>query len=104
MTVLVTAAISSLGGTTNAQAAVAAAPVGSTASAAYVNRIVALVNAQRSAHGLRALAVSPCATRFAAPWTTHMAATNTLGSGPLALVGGTLTAHGGCVRSRRRCR
>ena len=78
VTVLVTAAISSLGGTTNAQAAVAAAPVGSTASAAYVNRIVALVNAQRSAHGLRALAVSPCATRFAAPWTTHMAATNTL--------------------------
>jgi uncharacterized protein YkwD len=76
--VLVTAAISSLGGTTSAQAYVAAAPIGSTASTAYVNRIVVLVNAQRAAHGLRPLIVSPCATRYAAPWSTHMAATNTL--------------------------
>ena len=78
VTALATAAISSLGGTTNAQAAVAAAPVGSTASTAYVNRIVVLVNARRAAAGLRPLAVSPCATRFAAPWTTHMAATGAL--------------------------
>jgi uncharacterized protein YkwD len=78
VTVLATAAISGLSGTTNAQAYVAAAPVGSTASAAYVNRIVVLVNAQRAAHGLRPLVVSPCATSFARPWTTHMAATNTL--------------------------
>jgi uncharacterized protein YkwD len=78
VTVLATVAITGLAGTTNAQAAVAAAPIGSTTSASYVGRIVALVNAQRAAHGLRPLIVSPCATRFAAPWTTHMAATNTL--------------------------
>jgi uncharacterized protein YkwD len=78
VTVLATAAVSGLSGTTNAQAAVAAAPVGSAASVAYVNRIVVLVNAQRAAHRLRPLIVSPCATRFAAPWTTRMAATNTL--------------------------
>lgn len=78
MTVLATAAISGLGGTTNAQAAVAAAPIGSAASAAYVTRIVTLVNAQRAAHRLRPLIVSPCATRFAAPWTARMAAQNVL--------------------------
>jgi uncharacterized protein YkwD len=78
VTVLATAAISALAGTTNAQASVAAAPAGSLASSAYVSRIVALVNAQRAAHGLRPLIVSPCATHFASPWTTHMATTNTL--------------------------
>ncbi|MDT7538937.1 MAG: hypothetical protein QOI82_2522 [Actinomycetota bacterium] len=78
VTMLATAAISALAGTTNAQASVAAAPVGSLTSVAYVNRIVVLVNAQRAAHGLRPLVVSPCATHFASPWTTHMAATNTL--------------------------
>ena len=77
-TVLATATISGLTGTTNAQASVAAAPIGSTASVAYVNRIVVLVNARRAAAGLRPLIVSPCATRYAAPWTTHMAARNTL--------------------------
>ena len=61
-----------------ASAAVAPAAVGSAASNAYVSRIVVLVNARRGAAGLRPLIVSPCATRFAAPWTTHMAATNTL--------------------------
>jgi uncharacterized protein YkwD len=75
---LATAAVSTLAGTTNAQAAVTAAPTGSAASVAYVNRIVVLVNARRAAAGLRPLIVSPCATRFAAPWTGHMAATNTL--------------------------
>jgi uncharacterized protein YkwD len=59
-------------------AAGAAAPTGSAASVAYVNRIVVLVNARRVAAGLRPLIVSPCATRFAAPWSAHMAATNTL--------------------------
>jgi uncharacterized protein YkwD len=78
VTVLATATISGLTGTTNASAYVAAAPIGSAASVAYVNRVVVLVNAQRAAHGLRPLIVSPCATRFAAPWSTHMAATNTL--------------------------
>jgi uncharacterized protein YkwD len=78
VTVLATAAISGLAGTTNAQASVSAAPVGSGTSVAYVNRIVTLLNAQRAAHGLRPLIVSPCATRFASPWSTHMAATNTL--------------------------
>jgi uncharacterized protein YkwD len=61
-----------------ASASVAAAPTGSAASVAYVNRIVVLVNARRAAAGLRPLTVSPCATHFAAPWATHMAATNTL--------------------------
>jgi uncharacterized protein YkwD len=81
VTVLATAALSLAGLATSlpsAQAAVAAAPVGSATSTAYVNRIVVLVNAQRAAHGLRPLVVSPCATGFARPWTTHMAATNTL--------------------------
>ncbi|MDX6200026.1 MAG: hypothetical protein QOJ79_3177 [Actinomycetota bacterium] len=78
MTVWATVAISGLTGTTNAQASVAAAPVGSAASVGYVSRIVALVNAQRTAHGLRPLIVSPCATHFAAPWSTHMAATSSL--------------------------
>jgi uncharacterized protein YkwD len=78
VTILATAALSGLSGTTTAQAAVAAAPVGSAASVAYVNRIVVLVNARRAAAGLRPLTVSPCATRFAAPWTTRMARTNTL--------------------------
>src|SRR4051812_8952978 len=78
VTVLASAAISGLAGTTNAQASVAAAPAGSLTSVAYVSRIVVLVNAQRAAHGLRPLIVSPCATHFAAPWSTHMAATSTL--------------------------
>jgi uncharacterized protein YkwD len=81
VTVLATAALSLAGLATSlpsAQAAVAAAPIGSAASTAYVNRIVALVNAQRAAHGLRPLIWSPCATRFAAPWSTRMAARNTL--------------------------
>jgi uncharacterized protein YkwD len=78
VTILSAAALTGLTGTTNAQAAVATAPVGSATSVAYVNRIVVLVNARRAAAGLRPLIVSPCATRFAAPWTTRMAATNTL--------------------------
>ena len=78
MTILATVAITGLTGTTSAQAYVAAAPVGSAASNAYVNRIVVLVNARRAAAGLRPLIVSPCATRFANSWTTRMASTNTL--------------------------
>ena len=78
VTALATAALSAGAGLPTADASVAAAPVGSSASIAYVNRIVTLVNAQRTAHGLRPLIVSPCGTRYAAPWTTHMAATNTL--------------------------
>lgn len=87
MTVAATAALSLTGlatGLPSAQAAVAAAPIGSTASTAYVNRIVTLVNAQRTAHGLRPLTWSPCARSFAAPWSTHMAATNTLAHQSLA--------------------
>ena len=78
MTVLATVSITTASGTTSAQASVSAAPVGSAASVAYVSRIVVLVNAQRAAHGLRPLIVSPCATRYAAPWSTHMAVTSTL--------------------------
>jgi uncharacterized protein YkwD len=80
LTALTTAAIGAtwLSGVPTASAAVAAAPVGSSAPNAYVHRIVVLVNARRAAAGLRPLAVSPCATRFAAPWSLHMAATGTL--------------------------
>jgi uncharacterized protein YkwD len=81
VTVLATAVLSLTGvatGLPNAEAAVLTAPIGSSASTAYVNRIVVLVNAQRAAHGLRPLTVSPCARSFAAPWATRMATTNTL--------------------------
>jgi uncharacterized protein YkwD len=81
VTILATAAVSLTGvatGLPSAQASVVAVPVGSPAATAYVHRIVALVNAQRAAHGLRPLAVSPCATHYAAPWSTHMARTDTL--------------------------
>ena len=73
-----TVGLTGLTGVPVASASVAAAPIGSSASVAYVNRLVVLVNARRAAAGLRPLIVSPCATRFAAPWTTHMAATSTL--------------------------
>ena len=78
---LLTAAVvgaTGLTGLAPASASVAAAPIGSTASMAYVNRIVVLVNARRAAAGLRPLIVSPCATHYAAPWSTHMAATGVL--------------------------
>lgn len=78
MTLVATAAISGLSGTTNAQAAVTAAPIGSTLSSAYASRILVLVNVQRARYGLRPVYASPCATRIAAPWTTYMARTNTL--------------------------
>lgn len=78
VTALVTATLGALGGVPTAEASVAAAPTGSAASVAYVNRIVVLVNAQRAAHGLRPVIVSPCATHYAAPWSTHMAATGSL--------------------------
>jgi uncharacterized protein YkwD len=61
-----------------ASASVPPAGIGSAPSTAYVSRIVVLVNARRAQAGLRPLVVSPCATRFAAPWSSHMAATNTL--------------------------
>jgi uncharacterized protein YkwD len=78
VTVLATAALSGTALVPTAEASVAAAPIGSTASVAYVNRLVALVNAQRRAHGLRTLIVSPCATHYAAPWSAHMASTGSL--------------------------
>jgi uncharacterized protein YkwD len=62
----------------SATAALAAAPPGSPASVAYVQRVVVLVNARRAAAGLHPLAVSACATRLAAPWSAHMAATGVL--------------------------
>jgi uncharacterized protein YkwD len=65
-------------GVPSAVAAVPAAPVGSVASKAYAARIIVLVNARRVAAHLRPLTVSTCATRYAAPWAAHMAATNTL--------------------------
>jgi uncharacterized protein YkwD len=62
----------------SASASVAPAPSGSTASVAYVNRIVVLVNARRAAAGLRPLAASYCAGGYARNWSTHMAATGLL--------------------------
>ncbi|MCW2571061.1 MAG: hypothetical protein JWO88_1119 [Frankiales bacterium] len=62
----------------SASASGTAAPTGSAASVAYVNRVVVLVNARRATAGLRPLIVSPCATRYAAPWSAHMAATSIL--------------------------
>jgi uncharacterized protein YkwD len=61
-----------------AVASVAPAPTGSTASVAYVNRIVVLVNAQRTAHRLRPLTLSYCGAHYATTWSTHMAATGLL--------------------------
>jgi uncharacterized protein YkwD len=81
VTIVASAALSLTGvatGLPTAEASVSAAPTGSPASTAYVSRIVTLVNAQRAAHGLRPLNWSPCASRFAAPWSSHMAATSTL--------------------------
>lgn len=43
---------------------------------AYETRIVQLVNAHRAAAGLRRLAVSPCADRFAEDWSATMARTS----------------------------
>lgn len=40
---------------------------------AYEARVVQLVNAARAAHGLRPLAVSSCADRYAEAWATHLA-------------------------------
>ncbi|MCU1693386.1 MAG: hypothetical protein JWM64_2477 [Frankiales bacterium] len=45
---------------------------------AYEARVVQLVNAARSAHGLRPLAVSSCADRYAEAWGVHLAALRTL--------------------------
>jgi uncharacterized protein YkwD len=73
--------------TSDAGTSVASGPVGPTAPAApasvtvvdpadaMATRIVALVNAERTAAGLAPLAVSGCAQTFAVTWSGHMAAT-----------------------------
>ena len=49
-------------------------PPAPTGTDAYESQILALVNAQRSAAGLRPLAAQACADGFAEPWSPHMAA------------------------------
>lgn len=45
---------------------------------AYETRVVQLVNAARTSRGLRPLAVSSCADRYAEGWATHLAGVRTL--------------------------
>jgi uncharacterized protein YkwD len=52
------------------------APLSTTAS--YASQALAATNAQRAAHGLKALSVTSCLTGFASPWASHLASTRTL--------------------------
>jgi uncharacterized protein YkwD len=47
-------------------------------AAAYAAGVLSATNAQRTAHGLKALSVTSCLTGYASPWATHLAATKTL--------------------------
>ncbi|MEP6651239.1 MAG: CAP domain-containing protein [Lapillicoccus sp.] len=49
-------------------------PPPQTGTAAYESQILALVNAERAAAGLRALSAQPCPDGFAEPWSPTMAA------------------------------
>ena len=55
--------------------AVTAYPAMGTSS--YEKRVLARINAVRSQHGLRGLAVAPCASTVANHWSAHLAATDT---------------------------
>ena len=59
-----------------------AAPVTATATStlddAYEARVVQLVNAERTSRGLRPVAVSACADRYAEAWGVHLAGVRTL--------------------------
>jgi uncharacterized protein YkwD len=44
----------------------------------YEAQVLAATNAQRTAHGLKALSGSSCLTHYATTWATHLAATRTL--------------------------
>lgn len=53
---------------------------------AFVARVLQLVNAQRTSHGLRPFTLSSCAGRFAQPWADHLAAAGTLSHQSLSTV------------------
>ncbi len=55
-----------------------AAPAAPAVDDAYEARVVQLVNAARTSHGLRPLAVSACADRYAEAWGAHLAVLRTL--------------------------
>lgn len=54
-----------------------------TPTVSYADRVLALTNAQRTSRGLRALAFSSCADRFADTWATTLSTTGTLAHQPL---------------------
>ena len=60
---------------------------------AYESQILALVNAQRSAAGLRPLTAHACADGFAEPWSPHMAAEGRLSHQSLGPVLSRCGAH-----------
>jgi uncharacterized protein YkwD len=66
-----------------AVAAPAGAPLTRLAVASYDDRVLALSNARRAAHGLRPLAASACADRFADSWAAQLARAGTLSHQPL---------------------
>ncbi len=63
---------------TTVAAPTVAVPVASSTTVSYADRVLALTNAERSARGLRPLALSPCADGFADAWAVKLAATGAL--------------------------
>ena len=53
-------------------------PVANSTAATYADRVLALTNAERTARGLRPLALSACADGFADTWAAKLAAAGTL--------------------------
>ena len=66
-----------------APAGPAGAPLTRLAVASYDDRVLALSNARRAAHGLRPLAASACADRYADSWAAQLARAGTLSHQPL---------------------
>lgn len=60
----------------------------------YADRVLTLTNAQRTSRGLRALAFSSCADRFADTWAGTLAGTGTLAHQPLTPILTTCRATG----------
>jgi uncharacterized protein YkwD len=53
------------------------APLSTTATS-YTSQLLSATNAQRTAHGLRALTASSCLNHFASTWASHLAGTHSL--------------------------
>ncbi|MGN6243003.1 MAG: CAP domain-containing protein [Motilibacteraceae bacterium] len=60
---------------------------------AFVARVLQLVNAQRTSHGLRPFTLSSCAGRYAQPWADHLAAAGALSHQSLTTVMTSCGAH-----------